>query len=127
MAEYLLAERGQRADVQISSAGTHALVGRGAEDHAIAVMQQHGIDMRAHIARQATPDLVMRADLVLSMEVGQQQWLLQHVPAARGRVQMITRWTALDEVPDPYLKPREAYIETFALLEQCIGGWLERL
>ncbi len=127
MAEYRLAQLWDKPGRVVSSAGTHALVGRPAEPHAVSVMREQGLDLGAHRARQATPALVMDADLVLTMEPGQLQWLLRAVPSARGRVQMLTRWSAEDMVPDPFMQSRAAYEETLELLDECLSGWLERL
>lgn len=71
MAERLLAVGAAElgASVDVASAGVSALVGRPAEPGAVAAMARRGIDLRDHVARDASPTLVDAADLVVTMEV----------------------------------------------------------
>ena len=127
MAEYLLRARWQKPDAREASAGVQALSGWPADDEALRVMQERGIDMNAHRARQLTPELVQQADLTLVMETFHRDWIHQRMPTARGRVHLISQWTDLPEVPDPYRRGPEAFQRSAAQLEHCVASWVQRL
>jgi protein-tyrosine-phosphatase len=55
------------AKFTISSAGTHASDGDGASNHAVSVMGEREIDLKAHRSRLVTVELLAEADLVLAM------------------------------------------------------------
>ncbi|MFC1560985.1 low molecular weight protein arginine phosphatase [Candidatus Latescibacterota bacterium] len=60
--------KGQNLPIKVISAGTHAINGYPASEHAIEVLAQHGIDIRFHRSRQLTEEIVKDADLILTME-----------------------------------------------------------
>jgi protein-tyrosine phosphatase len=68
MAEVLLRHRLGQVDrtVTVSSAGLYE-GGRPATDHGIATMAARGLDLGAHRSRQATSELLRRADVVIAM------------------------------------------------------------
>jgi protein-tyrosine phosphatase len=74
MAEHLLrAALAARADGPdwllpvVQSAGTHAVSGQLASDHAVTALGEHGLDLSEHLSRAVTPDLARSADLILCM------------------------------------------------------------
>ena len=128
MGEYLLRHRLGRPQVRVASAGTAALVQHPADADAIAVMRAHGIDMEAHRARQVTGELLAAHELVLTMEEHHSRWLLGRFPTARGRVFPIRHWVQAEgAVPDPYCQGREAFEQTWTLLEEAVDAWVQRL
>ena len=128
MGEYLLRARWERPGARVSSAGTAALIHHPADDEAMAVMAEHGVDMSPHRARQVTTALVAGHDLILTMEEHHTRWLLSHYPEARGRVYPMLHWVESGApVPDPYCQGRAAFERTRALLEPAVDAWIERL
>jgi protein-tyrosine phosphatase len=122
MAEVLLRER-LRAHPRaptIGSAGIAALVGKPADPMAVQLMQERGIDLTAHRARQLTPELIRGSDLILVMEQGHQRAVEEMLPAARGRVFTLGKWGGF-EVPDPYRKERAAFEHAAALIDQGVA------
>lgn len=83
MADGLAAELARReypdeaALLEFSSAGVGALDGNPATPEAVQAMAERGIDIAAHRARRATPDVVEDAEVVLAMEERQRRWLLE--------------------------------------------------
>src|SRR5690606_13926645 len=68
-AELLMRRRLQgRSNVEVSSAGLQALVGRPVDPQAATLLRENGIDPDSHVARQSTPSVLVAADLVLVME-----------------------------------------------------------
>jgi len=123
MAEALLRARlGRRPRFDVSSAGVSALVGRPADDLAVTLMAERGIDISAHRARQVTPQLVSESDLVLVMEAGHERAVLQIAPQARGKVHRIGKFGNFD-VPDPYRLPRAAFLEALQLVERGVSDY----
>jgi protein-tyrosine phosphatase len=124
MAEALLRVRLQarNPDAVVESAGIAALVGKPADPIAVALMSERGLDLSAHRARQLTPELARRFELVLVMEAGHQREVEASVPALRGRVHRIGRFGEFD-VPDPYRQPRAAFERALALIERGLDDF----
>jgi protein-tyrosine phosphatase len=123
MAEALLRARlAGRARTTVESAGLAALVGRPADPIACELLAERGIDLSGHRARQLTPELLSRADLVLVMEAGHQRELERLMPSARGRVQRIGRFGGFD-VADPFRQPRAAFENALALVERGLDDF----
>ena len=112
--------------VKVESAGLGALVGMPADDKAIAVMRERGIDITPHRARQITRHMCLDAELVLVMEGDQRRRLLELVPEASGRVFRMGEHARRD-VPDPYRQPPTAFRDALALIEEGASQWLQRL
>ena len=123
MAEALLRARlGHRPRFDVSSAGVSALVGHPADESAILLMKERGIDISSHRARQLTPLLAAEADLILVMESGHERAVLDIAPQARGKVHRIGRFGNFD-VPDPYRLPRAAFLDALNLCERAIAEY----
>jgi len=121
MAEALLvAEAGARGVVlRVESAGIGALVGRPADESAIALMTARGIDINAHRARQVTPALVSSFELVLAMDSEHQRAIETQFPTARGRVHRLGRARKVD-VPDPHRQGLAAFERALDIIERGI-------
>ena len=113
-------------EVQLRSAGLGALIGRPADDMAVKLMQEEGIDIRSHRAVQVTRDLSMAADVIFVMDDEQRARVEGFYPQVRGRVFRIGRFTNQD-VPDPYRQPEAAFRSSLAVLKAGIAEWLPRI
>ncbi|ORE87260.1 Low molecular weight protein-tyrosine-phosphatase wzb [Oceanococcus atlanticus] len=127
MGEFLLRDRWRKSGARVASAGVGAMLGWPADDDAIAVMDDYGIDMRAHQAQQIKPELLKAYDLVLVMEKHHEDWINQRFPTTRGRVHLMSKWQARDGVPDPYRRGRAAFEACYAQLDECVDQWLQRI
>ena len=127
MGEFLIRERWSKAGASVASAGVGAMAGWQADDDAIAVMDEQGIDMRAHTAQQLTQELINAYDLVLVMEKHHEDWINQRLPTARGRVHQMSKWSTRDAVPDPYRRGRAAFESCYTQLDECVDQWLQRI
>lgn len=127
MAEALLRARlGSRVQ-QVASAGIGALVGYPADPFAVDVAAEHGLDLSAHRAQQATQPLLSAMDLVLTLDQTHSDWLNRQYPQLRGRVHKLMKWRENADVEDPYRRPREAFVQAFDDIEAGIEDWLRRL
>jgi protein-tyrosine phosphatase len=127
MAEALLRASlvASHSPIDVQSAGLAAVVGHPADPEAVALLSARGLDLTAHRARQLTPAMLARADLVLVMDAGQRHHVERLSPAARGRVHRLGRFGHFD-IPDPYGQGRAAFERSLSLIETGLIG-VERL
>lgn len=118
------------AAIEVASAGTNALQGYPAQDHAIEIMARIGIDISGHRARQLTREMARSADLILAMEMAHlwfiQRWqeieqetlhlLLEFDPKAKSR-----------QVADPYGGPLSGYQKCLGTLRPAVAGIVHSL
>ncbi|WP_152207623.1 low molecular weight protein-tyrosine-phosphatase [Marinobacter changyiensis] len=128
MAEYLLRARlAENTSKQVHSAGIGALVGKPADDTALELLKEQGIDASAHRARQVTTDMLAKADLILAMEARHLKRLHDIAPQIRGRAFLLGKWQNGQPIPDPYRQQRPAFEHAFNLIDQATTAWLKYL
>jgi len=127
IAEHLLREALQGSDIAVGSAGLGALVGYPIDGTALTTLQQHGHRPQSHCARQLTAELALEADLILTMEQGQIQSMIQRLPEARGKIFLLGKWQSEQEIPDPYRQGPEAFEHSYGLIERAVASWADRL
>jgi len=127
MAEALLqcALRGQDG-ITVESAGLGALVGHPADNYALELMEEAGIDISEHRARQIHPDMVGAADLVLVMEAGHKKAIDDADPTARGKVHRLGEWQEKD-IDDPYRQPKEAFADALEDIKEGVASWAKKI
>ena len=119
-----------KARIQVGSAGTHALHGHQAHEHAIAEMARLGIDISDHRARQITREIARSADLILVMETAHVAQVKRLLPWGKKKPRLITEFdqqSVMREIDDPYGQPQNAYAQCIQILKPCIKGvilWL---
>ena len=127
MAEALLRDALREQDgITVESAGLGALVGHPASDYSIELMDEMGIDIRAHRARQIHPDMVQATDLVLVMESGHRRAIDDADPTARGKVHRLGEWQDKD-IDDPYRQPKEAFADALEDIKTGVASWVEKI
>ena len=127
MAEALLRQelRGQD-EYTVESAGLGAMVGYPAAEHSVTLMDELGLDIREHRARQLHPDMVGAADLVLVMESSHRRSIEEADATARGKVYRLGEWQAT-EIGDPYRQPMPAYRAALDAIQNGVASWAERI
>ena len=127
MAEALLKDAlSEHQDITVESAGLGALVDHPASEHAVSLMEERGLDISQHRARQITPDMVHEADLVLVMEAGHKRAIDMNEPAARAKIYRLGEWQGRD-IKDPYRQPREAFEAALTDIEEGVADWARRI
>jgi sulfate adenylyltransferase len=148
-----LARAAGPADVEFSSAGTHALDGEPITPDMVAVLPP-GLDTSAFRSRRLTPELVEQAGLVVTMEAAHRELVLDEQPAAFRKVFTLgqlakaieTAPAELDrdallvhlgatrrnadpalDVPDPYRRGTEACAGCVRRLEELLRTLLPAL
>ncbi|NAZ46778.1 low molecular weight phosphotyrosine protein phosphatase [Vibrio toranzoniae] len=111
----------------IASAGIAAeksrLIGKPADDTAILIAAEHGIDVENHQSQQVTPQLCAQYDLILVMEKGHLEALTQISPEARGKTMLFGQ----QDIPDPYRQSREAFEHAYKLIDEAAHAWAKKL
>ena len=127
MAEALLRQAlNGESDITVESAGLGALVGYPASRFSVELMNERGIDISAHRGRQIDKEMISTAELILVMETAHKRVIDVQDPTARGKVYRLGEWQDID-IPDPHRKPREAFEEALALIEQGVSDWAEKI
>lgn len=126
-AEYLLRRQLADRDIQVSSAGLGALVGHPVDGHAMAILEERGIDASGHRARQVDAPMLREADLVLGMERRHLAATARLAPEASGKLFLLGKWSDFESVPDPYRQPRRVFENVFGLIERGVDSWLRYL
>lgn len=133
MAQGLLQQRLKQLEhkltepIEVASAGVFAIDGMSPSRETLRLLQQQGIDMSAHMARNLTNDMIRQTSLALVMEVLQLEEVLRRVPEAKSKVFLLKRYglaesAMLDDpnIPDPIGKPKEIYEACFAMIRDAV-------
>ncbi len=107
-----------KAGYRISSAGTLGYVGAGASGGALGEMVRRGIDLRSHQSQALTVELVHRAERVYVMGPEHRQAVLDLVPGAADRVELLD---AAGPVADPMGGSAEQYRKCADQIERAVG------
>ena len=126
MAEALLRKRLADQNIQIASAGVGALVGHDADDTAKELMNERGIDISEHRARQLNAELLSEYDLVLVMEAEHLEAVHSIALSSKGKVHLLGKWSDF-EIPDPYKQPRHEFEVALELIERGVNEWIEKI
>jgi len=113
--------------VEVGSAGMLDLKGRPAEPNAIRVMEEIGIDLRAHQARGVTSELVTWADYVLAMELGHCTELRRRYPELEDRVMLLGSFGGIMEIADPMGGWRWRFRRTRDEIKTCVESFMDQL
>ncbi|MCK6190099.1 MULTISPECIES: low molecular weight protein-tyrosine-phosphatase [unclassified Pseudomonas] len=127
MAEQLLRAALASSGIAVRSAGLAALRDQPLESTAGQVLHEHGHVPQGHRARQLSAEAVSEADLILVMEQRHIDGVLDLAPEARGKVFLLGKWQHDREITDPYRQGKPAFVQTYALIEQAVQAWAQRL
>ena len=113
---------------QAQSAGTWGRDGYPAADEAIQVMKARGIDISAHRSREVNAEIIHAAELILTMERGQQEALQVEFPQERDKIYSLTEIVGLEyNIPDPFGKGLKDFEETAVELENIIEKGVDEI
>ncbi len=128
MAEVLLRERLEQEgrEVRVESAGIGAPVGLPADPHAIDLMQDRGLDLLNHRARQISREMVSEFDLLMVVEWQQAEWLHRRYRAARGKIWHLGHFDDGD-IDDPVGRDLLDFEDAMVGIERGIAQWYPRL
>ena len=124
MAQGLLAA--QLPAWRVQSAGLEALVGAPADDIAIRLLEERGLDIKGHRATQVTRKMCRDADMVFVMSREQRRQLEGLYPEICGRVFRLAEHSDRD-IPDPYRQPEAAFRDALKLIDEGVTSWVQRI
>jgi protein-tyrosine phosphatase len=113
--------------VRVSSAGLHALVGRGIDPDSAAAAQAMGIALHDHRARQFDAAIGQGADVILVMEPHHRTEIGQRWPHLLGKTFLLGHFEAAKEIPDPYRRGSALHLHMAELVRDSVGHWAAQL
>ncbi|HET8748401.1 MAG TPA: low molecular weight protein-tyrosine-phosphatase [Ramlibacter sp.] len=124
MAQGLLAAQLQGWRVQ--SAGLNALVGAPADEIAVDLLRERGLDISGHRAMQITRRMCVESDMVFVMSREQRRELESLYPEICGRVFRLGEHADRD-IPDPYRQPEPVFRHALKLIDEGVTSWVQRI
>jgi protein-tyrosine-phosphatase len=128
IARRLLGERGW-THVRVESAGASAIAGAPASAHAIAVADEHGLDLTGHRSQPLTLERLEWADVILAMGPAHLAHLAEL--GAAHRASLVTDFLdgpdAGTPVADPFGGDLDEYRHTFEQLHDAVSAVVRRL
>ncbi len=117
-----LADKGYTID----SAGIVGLINHPADDKAIKVMADIGIDISNHRGKRLNDKLIAEFDLILVMTQRQVAEMERQWSFSRGRVFRIGHWQGID-VADPYRLDESVFVEARNNIQDSVNEWITKL
>jgi len=111
----------------VKSAGLVALEGHEMDEMAKSVASENGLDCGSHTGQKLSSSLCMWADLILVMERRQRDRLIRRYPEASGKTFLLTHWSGLADIPDPYRRTKEAYERIYSMIVSAVDAWSSKL
>ncbi|MDS1030348.1 low molecular weight protein arginine phosphatase [Bacillota bacterium LX-D] len=111
------------ACMKVASAGTFAFNGSPASDNAVAALQEKNIDLSAHRSRALDKELLLAADLVLTMTKSHKRQILALHPEFGEKTFTLYEYIGENpqqDVSDPFGQPLEVYRSTASELEKAV-------
>lgn len=124
MAEGLLKQR--LPEKAVYSAGINASIGAPVDRLSVQVMWEQGIDISAHRARSLGAWLVNGADLILTMDQGQKDFIEIRYPESKNKVFRLGEFGNYD-VPDPFHQSLAAFRESHHLIARGVDDLVARI
>lgn len=105
---------GNRKDIEVASAGVHAVSGQPPSLHALQVCEQDGVDIREVRSQPLTTTLVERATHIFAMTAGHLDTIQVLFPSSAEKVFLLREFeepgmTVWRDVPDPIGCNRDVY------------------
>ncbi len=116
--------------IEVSSAGIMASENREAEPLAVSISRHNGVDLSHHRSAMLTRTLLESADLILTMERMQLQYVRGMIPHQKDKVFLLKafgRRSVEGDVDDPMSRDVEAYEDCFATLQMEIARILPHI
>lgn len=131
VAEAVLRDRLYQADFTdwtVSSAGTWAVMARGASRFSAELMAEQGFDLSDHRAKIVDEALLETADLVLCMETGHAEALKVEFPHYAPKIFLLSQMVGHHySISDPYGGPIDGYRHMVAEVTRLIEKGLPRI
>lgn len=112
-------------DVRIESAGLFAAEGSPASDEAIEAMKKYDVDLSDHRAKQITPELIEKSDVILTMTAAQKMLLSE---VAGDKTYTLCEYAGTEgDIADPFGGDLEEYEEVAQMIYFALQSISEKL
>ena len=88
---------------------------------------ENGIDAGDHKARQLSTQMLVDADLILTMDNSLIKSINSLAPQASGKTFLLSKWSSGSAIGDPYRKSREAFEHVYKKIDSFTNDWLKYL
>lgn len=109
----------RRHGIEVASAGTGAVFGYPASEHAVRVMDECGVDIRGHRSQPLTVDALLASDYIWVMTRSHLDAVRRLAPEAAPQTSLVD--PGGQDVPDPVGGDAEAYRECADRLEEALA------
>lgn len=127
----MLAKQNLLGEFEVSSAGLSAQNGAKASSYAIKAMEEMGLDLDGHRARQATAEIFAQADLILTMTGSHKKVILHVMPELNGRVYTLKEYVGNSmedlDVLDPFGQSIDTYRQCSKEIRKLLEKSMEKL
>jgi protein-tyrosine-phosphatase len=107
----------ETVNVRALSAGVSARVGAPLTDEAAEVLRSLSVPVKPHAARNLTPDLAEKAELIFCMTKAHRQAVVEMLPAVAGKTYCLDAET---DISDPIGKGMPAYIACARQIQRLV-------
>ena len=120
---------GNRKDIEVASAGVHAVRGQPPSLHAVYVLEEEGVDISDLRSQPLTATLVDRATHIFAMTGGHLETIQMLFPHAAEKSFLLREFEELGntvwrDVPDPIGMGRDIYLECAATIKNALPSVL---
>jgi protein-tyrosine phosphatase len=131
-AEHYMKTIAEGLDVKIGSYGLDVDQGKYPPREAINTAETFGIDISKHISQKLYKADVENADLIISMEYGQYQRLVELYPEKKNFIKLLKKYAPFPysvfcNIDDPFGCEQDEFIKSFNLIHKSIEGLCQEL
>lgn len=114
-------------DVEVTSAGLHALVGRDIDAESAMAAREQDIPLIPHAARQFNVELGERAELILVMDQGHRDEITRRWPQFSGKTMLLGHFENGKSIPDPYRMGVSMHQRAVEMIRESVPLWVQQL
>ena len=114
-------------DLDVASAGVHALVGDNPQPHSQEMAVAHNLDISDYYAEQITQEMVSHYELIIALDEFIRKDLLHRYPFAAGKIKKLGFLNNNMDIDDPYKKDKTAFVQMYADIDLCLQTWVEKV
>lgn len=97
-----------------------------ADERAISVTENHGLNLSEHKARQVSPDMLKDFDLILVMNHSQLEEVSKVAAGIRSKTLLVGQWINQGDIADPYRQGVVSFERCLKTLEQAALSWARK-
>ena len=111
-----------------TSAGIFAQNGEKASENSVLAMKENGVDIKSHYSKMLTPNMINRADLILTMTNSHKNALLSIDGSLSGKVMTFSEFSGEEgEIPDPFGGDLDTYRSCAKEIKRLVKKAYDRL